>query len=114
MTAKDYPEPPRDALWISNSSSHLDRRQGTHPSPQKTCFHLRSPNRTTTAHAKSCYSPLGMVTQPALSKPLAETACLRVVISYNLCVGWFAKIRKSIFQSWNIYGFFTITVYFNS
>lgn len=32
--------------------------------------------------------------QAALSKPLAETACLRAVISYNLCVGWFAKIRK--------------------
>ena len=63
-------------------------------SPQRTCFYLPSPNRTITAYAKSCYSPVGMVTQAAFSKPLAETACLRVVISYNLCVGWFAKIRK--------------------
>lgn len=33
----------------------------------------------------------------------------------TICVlGGLLKLGESIFQSWNIYGFFTITVYFNS
>lgn len=65
--------------------------------------HILHPQRTflpQTSQQNSCrrsqelLQPQDTVTQAALSKPLAETACLRVVISYNLCVGWFAKIRN--------------------
>lgn len=94
MTAKDYPEPPREALWISNSSSYLDTKQGTHPQCPKDMLLPQISQQNNYCLCQELLQPCGTVTQAVLSKPLAETACLRVVISYNLCVGWFAKIRK--------------------
>lgn len=84
----------QEALGVSSSSLNLGTRHGTHPQSPKDMFLPQSSQQNSCCLCQELLCPVGMVTQAALSKPLAETGCWRVVISCNLCLGWFTKIRK--------------------
>lgn len=113
MTASDYPEPLKRP-WGFETAPRIWAQGMEHIlSPQKTSFYLRALNRTIAAYAKSCRALWGWLHRLHFLNHLQRQAAKELLFLVICVLDGLLKLGKSIFQSWNIYDFFTITVYFN-